>query len=237
MRSNKAIILDLDGTLTKGGEDRISGKLKSALEDFKRDGWMLILATGRDKIYLESREDLRGLFNGWVCEAGASIYIPSTRTYRVLIDDEWFSFIGEVKNLECIVPKENTVNILCNECLESISFIASRFGVEFKILNNKGSLLLLPKNINKSYGVNELLKLMNFKGFIAAVGDSEVDVEMLEEADFKAAPSNADKIVKELVDYVSPRDDGEGVIDILSILRLMRFSKSGLTSHASKMSL
>ncbi len=219
MRSSKALILDLDGTLTKGGEDRISRELRNMLVDFKNNGWILILATGRDRNYLESREDLSGLFDGWVCEAGISIYIPSTKTYRILVDEEWLSFINEVKNLECVTPKENTVNLSCSKCIESISIIASKHRVEFKILNNKGSLLLLPKNIDKSYGVNELLKLMTFEGFIAAVGDSEIDIEMLERADFKAAPSNADEKIKELVDYVSPKSDGEGVIDILSILR------------------
>jgi len=54
---------------------------------------------------------------------------------------------------------------------------------------------------------------------VAAIGDSEVDVEMLKIADFKAAPSNADGVVKELVDYVSSREDGEGVIDILELLK------------------
>ncbi len=219
MKSSKVLVLDLDGTLTRGGEDRISRELRSMLLQFKKDGWILILATGRDRRYLESREDLGNIFDGWVCESGVSIWIFSTREYRVLVDERWCSFINEVEKLGCIISKENTVNLSCNECLESIRLIASRFGIKYKILNNKGSLLLLPENIDKSIGLNELLKFMNFKGFVAAIGDSEIDVEMLKNADFKAAPSNADQVIKEIVDYLSPGEDGEGVIDILNLLK------------------
>ncbi len=216
---HRALALDLDGTLTRGGEDRLSEELRDELLKLKRDGWVLILVTGRDRRYLESREDIRGLFDGWVCEAGASMYVPSTREHRVLVDERWLQFISEVKELRCVVPKENTVGLSCNECLESIKTTASRFGLKFKVVNNKGSLLLLPEDVDKSVGLSELLKLMRFEGFVAAIGDSEVDVEMLRSADFKAAPSNADEVVKRVVDYVSPREDGEGVIDILEHLR------------------
>ncbi|MCL7383578.1 MAG: HAD hydrolase family protein [Thaumarchaeota archaeon] len=219
MKSNKALVLDLDGTLTKGGEDRLSRELRRMLLQFKKDGWILILATGRDRRYLESREDLRNIFDGWVCESGISIWIFSTGEYRVLVDERWRLFINEVKRLGCIIPKENTVNLSCSECIESIRLIASRLGVKYKVLNNKGSLLLLPENIDKFVGLNELLRLMRFKGFVAAIGDSEIDVEMLRNADFKAAPSNADQAVKEVVDYLSPREDGEGVIDMLKLLK------------------
>ena len=221
MKSNKvgrALVLDLDGTLTRGGENRISKELKEALLRFKKDGWILILATGRDRRDLESREDLGDMFDGWVCEAGISIWIPSTGKYRVLVDERWHSFINEVKKLECVISKENTVNISCNDCVKDVRLIASKFGVKYKIVNNKGSLILLPENIDKSVGLSELLRVISFKGFVAAVGDSEIDVEMLKNADFKAAPSNADQAVKEIVDYISSREDGDGVIDILKLL-------------------
>lgn len=216
---DKALVLDLDGTLTRGGEDRISRELRNVLSQFRKDGWVLILATGRDRKDLESREDLRDIFDGWVCESGISIWIPLTRKYRVLVDEKWHLFINEVKKLKCVIPKENTVNLSCSRCMEDVKAVASRFGIKYKVLNNKGTLLLLPENINKLVGLRELLKLMNFKGFIAAIGDSEIDVEMLKNADFKAAPSNADPVVEEIVDYLSPREDGDGVIDVLNFLR------------------
>lgn len=216
---SKALVLDLDGTLTRGGEDRLSRELREKLLELKRDGWLLILATGRDRRYLESREDVRGVFDGWVCEAGASIHIPSTREHRVLVDERWHQFISEARKLECVVPKENTVSLSCAKCVESIMSTASKFGVRCKVVNNKGSLLLLPEDVDKSTGLKELLRLMGFRGLVAAIGDSEVDVEMLRVADFKAAPSNADEVVKEVVDYVSSREDGEGVIDILELLK------------------
>jgi hydroxymethylpyrimidine pyrophosphatase-like HAD family hydrolase len=222
---SRALVLDLDGTLTRGGEDRLSEELRSKLLELKRDGWVLVLATGRDRRYLESREDIKGVFDGWICEAGAFIYIPSTGKYKALVDEKWHRFIDEVKRLRCVVPKENTVSLSCSECVESIKSIASRFGVRFKVVNNKGSLLLLPENIDKYVGLSELLKLVKFKGFVVAIGDSEVDVEMLKRADFKAAPSNADVAVKEVVDYVSSKENGDGVIEILE--RLKRMSALG----------
>lgn len=212
-------MLDLDGTLTKGGEDRITTELRSMLAQFKKTGWLLILATGRDKKYLESRDDLRSLFDGWVCEAGASIYVISTNEYKILVNDRWLQFINEIKKLECVILKENTVNLLSRECIEKVDEVASKLGVEYKVLNNKGALLLLPSDIDKSTGLRELLRLLDFQGFLVAVGDSEIDIEMLKNADFKASPSNADQAVREIVDYLSSRENGEGVIDILENLR------------------
>jgi len=225
---NRALVLDLDETLTRGGEDRLSEELRNKLLELKRNGWVLVLATGRDRRYLESREDVRGVFDGWICEAGASIHVPSTGRHKVLVDERWHRFIDEVKRLRCVVPKENTVNLSYNECIESIESIAFRFRVRFKVVNNKGSLLLLPENIDKYVGLSELLKLMGFKGFVAAIGDSEVDIEMLKCADFKAAPSNADDVVKEVVDYVSSKEDGDGVIDILERLKHMPVTGTAL---------
>ena len=216
---SKALVLDLDGTLTRGGEDRLSRELRERLLELKRDGWVLILATGRDRKYLESREDIRGVFDGWVCEAGVSIYVSSTGERKVLVDERWHQFINEVRGLGCVASKENTASLSCGECLESIKSIASRLGVRCKVVNNKGSLLLLPEAVDKAVGLSELLKLMRFKGFVVAIGDSEVDVEMLKVADFKAAPSNADEVIKEVVDYVSSRENGEGVIEVLELLK------------------
>jgi hydroxymethylpyrimidine pyrophosphatase-like HAD family hydrolase len=74
---------------------------------------------------------------------------------------------------------------------------------------------------------------VKFKGFVVAIGDSEVDVEMLKCADFKAAPSNADVAVKEVVDYVSSKENGDGVIEILERLKRMSALGTALISKTA----
>ena len=50
---------------------------------------------------------------------------------------------------------------------------------------------------------------------IGGVGDSSSDLTFLTMVGFAAAPANAAPDVKERVHYVSPFEDGEGLMDIL----------------------
>ncbi|RLG07626.1 MAG: Cof-type HAD-IIB family hydrolase, partial [Thaumarchaeota archaeon] len=45
---SKILVVDLDETLTRGGEDRVKPHVRESLFSLKKSGWTLILATGRD---------------------------------------------------------------------------------------------------------------------------------------------------------------------------------------------
>lgn len=46
----------------------------------------------------------------------------------------------------------------------------------------------------------------------AAMGDDVIDYQLLEKAGIAAAPAQAEKAIKEIVDFVAPREGGDGAI-------------------------
>lgn len=222
MRLSKILVADLDGTLTRGGEDRLKPEVKKALTSLRDRGWILILATGRDRKYLMRREDLRGLFDAWVAEAGLTIYLPETGDYRCLADDSWRLRVKKLKVLPFVEEKENTIAFK-SEYIDTVKAELVRLSIEAVLRDNKGTIILLPPGIDKAIGVREALRLLEVEGFIAAVGDSEVDLELLELADFRAVVADADPLLKEVAEYVASREDGDGFVEVARSL-LSRFA-------------
>ena len=217
MKSNKILVVDLDGTLTRGGEDLINPNVRASLFTLRNSGWTLILATGRDRLYLMRREDIRDLFDAWVSEAGLSIYLPRSGEYLCLASDSWKYLVKKLKALPFVEEKENTIAFK-SEYLELVKVEAAKLGAKAVFKDNKGTIILLPEGVDKAVGVREALRLLDVDGFIAAIGDSEIDLELLEIADFKAAVADADPALKKKADYIASRGDGEGVIEIVQIL-------------------
>ena len=217
MKWSKILVADLDGTLTRGGEDLLKPEVKKALISLKDRGWTLILATGRDRGYLMRRADLKGLFDAWVAEAGVSIYLPKTGDYRCLVSDAWKLKVKRLKVLPFVEEKENTIAFK-SEYVDTVKAELIRINLEAVLRDNRGTIILLPPGIDKAVGVREALKLLGVEGFIAAVGDSEVDLELLEIADFRAVVADADPLLKKMADYVASREDGDGFIEVVESL-------------------
>ncbi|RLG04452.1 MAG: hypothetical protein DRN54_00925 [Thaumarchaeota archaeon] len=217
MRWSRILVADLDGTLTRGGEDLLKPKVRKALTSLKDRGWTLILATGRDRRYLMGRADLKGLFDAWVAEAGLTVYLPKTGECRCLASDAWRLMVKRLKALPFVEEKENTITFR-SEYVDTVKAELMRLGIKATLRDNKGMMILLPQGIDKAVGVREALRLLGVEGFIAAVGDSEVDLELLELADFRAVVADADPILKEMADYVASREDGEGFVEVVESL-------------------
>ena len=217
MRWSRILVADLDGTLTRGGEDLLKPEVKRALISLKDRSWTLILATGRDRRYLMGRADLKGLFDAWVAEAGLTVYLPKTGECRCLASDAWRLMVKRLKALPFVEEKENTITFR-SEYVDTVKAELMRLGIKATLRDNKGMMILLPQGIDKAVGVREALRLLGVEGFIAAVGDSEVDLELLELADFRAVVADADPILKEMADYVASREDGEGFVEVVESL-------------------
>ncbi len=221
MRSSRVFVVDLDETLTEGGEARVKEHVRRSLDRLKEEGWLLVLATGRDITYLKEREDLHGIFHAWIAESGLSYIIHERGLIRVNAPRDWLEAINRLKSLSYVQAKDHTVSVkACN--LHRLMEELSRHGFEARLVDNRGNFIALPKGISKESALRMLLRDLGVEAFVAAVGDSEVDVELLREADFSAAVANAEPLVKSIVDYVASRPDGDGVVEIVDVL-LRRF--------------
>ena len=73
-----------------------------------------------------------------------------------------------------------------------------------------------PEGIDKGAGVRWLSEEIGLPlAHMGGVGDSASDLKFMRLVGCSAAPANAAAEVKTAVDYVSPYEDGDGVVDIL----------------------
>ncbi len=79
---------------------------------------------------------------------------------------------------------------------------------------------MMPKNVSKGSALNECRKILNMKDItFAAAGDYDNDLELLKNADFGAAPANAQDCVKKAADYVMKASCDEGAIaELISVI-------------------
>lgn len=72
---------------------------------------------------------------------------------------------------------------------------------------------MLPKNCSKGKAMSRLIQIYGFKDCVTvAMGDYDNDLEMLQNADFAACPSNAADNIKAICDMVCSCDCTEGAV-------------------------
>ncbi len=70
--------------------------------------------------------------------------------------------------------------------------------------------------VSKASGIDRVLAATGLDpGRLAGIGDTMSDMPIRERVAFFACPANADEALKPCADYVSPREEAEGVLDIL----------------------
>lgn len=71
---------------------------------------------------------------------------------------------------------------------------------------------IMPKNVNKGYGLLKLTQHLNLKNTeVMAIGDELNDIEMFEFAGLKVAMKNANDIIKSKADFITLSNDENGV--------------------------
>ena len=77
---------------------------------------------------------------------------------------------------------------------------------------------VLQKGVSKGTALKELCSIMGIDvKDTMGIGDSEVDLPLIEEAGFGACPANSMDIIKEKSDYISPKTNNEcAVADIIN---------------------
>lgn len=79
---------------------------------------------------------------------------------------------------------------------------------------------MMPAGVSKGSALNECRHILNLKDVtFAAAGDYNNDLELVENADFGAAPANAQHCVKESADYIMKASCDEGAIaELISVI-------------------
>jgi hydroxymethylpyrimidine pyrophosphatase-like HAD family hydrolase len=209
----RVLAFDFDGTLAEN--EVVPPALQRALVKLHHMGCALFLVTGRrfEGIPLGVLSDI---FDGIVWENGA--VICRTATNEVYLP---FGYIPPslVEALEeAGVPLEHGLAIVATWTPHrgTVWKVLNTWGGDTAVVNNKGSLMILPAGAAKGSGLEKLLELCGYSTRnLASFGDAENDVSLLQTGEFGVAVGSAVSRLKEVADLVTTQPGPAGVLEAL----------------------
>jgi hydroxymethylpyrimidine pyrophosphatase-like HAD family hydrolase len=209
---------DYDGTLAHDGT--VDASTIEALQEFKRTGRKLILATGRELTDLARAFSRLNLFDRVVAENGAVLFNPATKKERALAPPPSDKLVAALK-ARGVAPLSvgRTVVATWEPNQEAALEAIRELGLELQIVFNKGAVMILPAGVNKATGLKAALDELGLSAHnVVAVGDAENDHAFMQSSAYAVAVSNALPAVKDDADLVTKGARGAGVAELLALI-------------------
>jgi len=239
----RLVVVDIDGCLTPGEAQPWDFAVLQFVAELNRKAradarqFAVTLCTGRQEPYVEAMMQAIDAHAPGIYENGGGLYFPTQ--YRFVenpaIDAAQRKRIAQVREILRREIVETGLGQFQPGKEVSLTLYPARAGVTFvqladaahRALNGTISgLTIMPlvtsvdivlDGIDKGAGVEWLARETGIPlAHIAGIGDSSGDLPFLRRVGFSAAPANATDDVKRAVQYVSPFEDGRGVVDMLS---------------------
>ncbi len=213
-----ALACDYDGTLAEHG--RVSDATVAALVRVRASGRKLLLVTGRQL------DDLIGvfpqvqLFDRVVAENGGVLYDVGTREVQSLAEKPPDEFARELERRGVSPVSVGRVIVATWEPHGHTVFeVIREQNLELQVIFNKGAVMVLPSGVNKATGLLRALETLKLSRHnTVGIGDAENDHAFLAACECGVAVANALGSVKARVDWVTPSDHGNGVIELIDRL-------------------
>jgi hypothetical protein len=224
VRILKAFVTDIDGTLTDENY-RISIPAIRAIRRLEDQGIPVILASGNALPIVKTLRTYLGCTGVIICENGSVIeYLDSLKTpgdshkvKRALaklkdvcgnkIEEYWSNRYRLVDiALKRTLKREQIETVLSG--IDGVRLVDSGFAYH---INSRG--------VNKAEGLKVACELMkiNFRE-VAAIGDSETDIDLLKASGFKIARANAPLSLKQVADHITMNSNGAGVAEASDLI-------------------
>ncbi|MGH7230311.1 MAG: HAD-IIB family hydrolase [Nitrospiraceae bacterium] len=228
-----ALAADYDGTLATDG--RVDQATVTALERFLASGRKLVLVTGRELNELLSIFPEITLFERVVAENGALLYRPATKEEKLLGMPPSEDFVKELV-ARGVRPVSVGRSIVATwQPHETVVLDVIRdLGLELQVIFNKGAVMVLSAGVNKASGLMAALDELALSPHnVAAIGDAENDHALLQLCEFAVAVSNAVPTLKDRADFVTQKDHGAGVVELVEKILTddLRKLDRGVTRH------
>ena len=206
---------DYDGTLATDG--KVTAETVASLKDLLATGRRLVLVTGRELDDLMTVYPDLTIFERVVAENGALLYRPATKERRRLAEPPPAALLAALRRRGVAPLSSGEVIVATREPHETEVLEAIReLGLELQVIFNKGAVMILPSGVNKATGLRAAAERLNLKPEqIAGVGDAENDHAFLKICGYSVAVANALPAIREEVDWVTERDHGDGVTDLI----------------------
>ena len=241
----KLIVTDVDGCVAP--EESEAWNLEGFCELARRvragDGSRplpLTLCTGRPQPYVEVLMKLLDIRVPAICESGAVLYSlhDNRSVYGPGVTQEKLDELYEIRHFvttdllvrypEAVFQygKEAHVSVFSEDASripaladEVRSFVARYSDDPVEISASHYYLNISLRGVTKGSALRRLAaELKVSRDEIAAIGDTEGDLPLREAAGFFACPSNATPGTAQVADYVSPKPDAAGLMDILDLI-------------------
>ncbi len=215
----KGIALDIDGTITHKNR-QVDLTAVKAIRKAEKSDLSVILATGNILCYAETTSVLLGTTGPLIAEDGGVVYDKKKEKEHILgglekvnkgikLLEEKFDNIQHTsssnrrrtgRTLERTINTKDAIKAFQENNL-NITAVDSGFAIHIK-----------DPEVNKGKALEKTVSLLGCSlSEIAAMGDGENDIEMLEKVKHSFAPSNAAPKAKEASSYVTEGSRGEGV--------------------------
>jgi len=210
----RAIAVDIDGTITDG-ERRLCLDAVRAIRGAESAGLPVIIVTGNVLCFALATSVLIGTTGGAVAENGGVVYINGEMKVLGDIDkaEEAYSYLKEihpVRKVQFSDLRLSEVALTRDVPAQTIREALEGFDVE--VYDTGFAVHITDPEVNKGSSLELLLESMGIEmADIMAIGDSENDIEFLEMAGFRVAVANAAPELKEIADYVTAGEHGDGV--------------------------
>jgi hypothetical protein len=213
-----ALACDYDGTLATRG--RLTEPTIAALERCRASGRRILLVTGRELEPLQEVCPRLDLFDLIVAENGALLVEPRTGRERPLAVGPPDRFVQLLRR-RGVSPLSIGRVIVATRDLHGPTVLDAirRCGLEWQLIFNKGSLMVLPSGVNKATGLGVALAELGISAHaVVGVGDAENDHAFLAACECAVAVGNALPSLKAEADLVTVAGHGAGVEEVIDRL-------------------
>jgi hydroxymethylpyrimidine pyrophosphatase-like HAD family hydrolase len=205
-----------DGTLARDG--RCDERCIDVLRELSATGRKLILVTGRElrrllEIFPEAR-----LFDYIVAENGAVLHRTATRQSEILGQAPPEILLQELRRRQ-IMPLAVGSSIIstAGKYFEATrdALRKLKLHMDYELVTNDDTLLILPPGIDKASGMNEALRELGVSRHnLVAIGNAENDLPLLASAEHAVVVNNAAESIKQAADRVTEGEYCEGFLEL-----------------------
>lgn len=224
----KAVVIDIDGTITDN-DRKISIPAVVALRDLENKGIPVMIATGGVLCFAMTISEMIGLTGPIIAENGGLVHQKFKTNINTLVlgnkeeCEKAFSHLSshlEVEKTDIEAFRLTEVAIYPTVDYSSVKDLVR--GYDVRVFNTGFAYHITSSGVNKGCGLETACSMMGIDvSNVAAIGDSENDIEMFEKAALGIAVANAAQKLKERADHVVESDHGNGVVQALNWLGLL----------------
>ncbi|ARM75039.1 phosphoglycolate phosphatase [Acidianus manzaensis] len=174
-----------------------------------------VVVTGREKRFINILA--KGLKpTAWILENGSFALMDDKEYY--FVENDWFNLRENIiRKLDEMGIKYSVGKVIIY--LDNAVHLKNKIFLENASIEwNRSDGMIMPTYINKGFGLKKFLQLINFKGKTIGIGDSENDINLFKNVDYKVAVHNALKEIKDIADLVLDEDNGKGVSKLLDMI-------------------